>query len=192
MNKATALLIVVILQTTLLVAMIMQRQSTLDNGTRVLLETRPVDPRSLFRGDYVRLNYTISTIDLTTVGGDDKFKRKQPLFVVLEPGERYWQPLSVHHQPPVLTDKQVMLSGEVTYFTPTLWDSDLQKSLKRPNVRVRYGIENYFVPEGEGRKLERPTEGKRIDIEVAIDRSGQAAISGLMVNDQRLYQEGIF
>jgi len=32
-------------------------------GEEVLLEIKPVDPRSLFRGQYARLNYTIGTIE---------------------------------------------------------------------------------------------------------------------------------
>ena len=36
------------------------KQLTIVTGTTVLLETVPVDPRDIFRGDYVTLNYAIS------------------------------------------------------------------------------------------------------------------------------------
>lgn len=192
MNRKWATLVIIVLQSVLLLTMIVQRQWTLDSGSRVLLETQPIDPRSLFRGDYVRLNYTISRIQLAEVDGDDEFKRHDAIYVVLEKGERYWQARSVHQQRPANSDDQVVLRGEVSYFSATRWDREQKKSIKSKNVTVRYGIENYFVPEGEGRKLERPAEDERIDIEVAIDSKGRAAISGLMFNDERLYEEGVF
>ena len=49
---------------------IFSKQMTLLTGKEVLLKTVPVDPRDLFRGDYVVLRYDISTIDLETVSTD--------------------------------------------------------------------------------------------------------------------------
>ena len=39
------------------------------SGTEVILATLPVDPRSLFQGDYVVLNYSISRLDATQMEG---------------------------------------------------------------------------------------------------------------------------
>ena len=50
------LALVVLLQTAALVGMVAIKQRTLITGTPVLLKTEPVDPRSLFRGDYVILS----------------------------------------------------------------------------------------------------------------------------------------
>ena len=60
MRSTFGLLLAVVIQTGVLVAMVAMKQWTLTTGTPVVLETKPVDPRSLFRGDYVRLNYAIS------------------------------------------------------------------------------------------------------------------------------------
>ncbi len=68
-----------------------------------------------------------------------------------------------------------MIKGEVRY--------------ARGNIAVRYGIENYFVPEGEGRALERPRAEERVDILVAVDRFGGAGIKGVLVNGELRYQE---
>ena len=43
-------------QVAALAAMIADKQWTLNTGTQVVLQTEPVDPRSLFMGDYARLN----------------------------------------------------------------------------------------------------------------------------------------
>ncbi len=37
-------------------------------GERILLQSAPVDPRDIFRGDYVTLSYDGSTIDLDRAG----------------------------------------------------------------------------------------------------------------------------
>ena len=58
---------------------------------------------------------------------------------------------------------------------------------KRDGVRVRYGIENYFVPEGEGMALERPAEGEEITILVAVDEDGDSAIKAVLVSGEMRY-----
>jgi hypothetical protein len=57
---------------------------------------------------------------------------------------------------------------------------------------VRYGIENYFVPEGEGRALERPKPNEKVTIQVAVDRYGRAGIQAVLVNGQPRYVERLF
>lgn len=42
-----------------------QKEHTLHSGKLVLLKLAPVDPRSLMQGDYMRLNYDYTQIDLT-------------------------------------------------------------------------------------------------------------------------------
>jgi uncharacterized membrane-anchored protein len=73
----------VLFQVLLLAGIIGYRHYWLTTGERVLLRTVPVDPRDIFRGDYVRLNYDISTLDLDRLEGDDKFVRNENVYVVL-------------------------------------------------------------------------------------------------------------
>ncbi|MBA2400538.1 MAG: GDYXXLXY domain-containing protein, partial [Bradyrhizobium sp.] len=47
----------------LILAMVFQRAAILRDGKEVRLEVVPVDPRDLFRGDYVVLGYRIGTVD---------------------------------------------------------------------------------------------------------------------------------
>ena len=64
------------LQTLALVGMIGVQQYTLNEGTPVLLETEPIDPRSLFRGDFVILNYAISDLPRRLPGGELDWRRR--------------------------------------------------------------------------------------------------------------------
>ena len=42
---------------------IFSKQTIINMGQTVLIPVEPVDPRDIFRGDYVNLNYNISRID---------------------------------------------------------------------------------------------------------------------------------
>ena len=55
------LIIVVLLQVLLLGGTVSMKENLLRTGQTVKLELVPIDPRSLMQGDYVRLNYKIST-----------------------------------------------------------------------------------------------------------------------------------
>jgi len=61
------------LQVLLLTSVIAFKQYTVWTGDTVILRVQPRDPRDLFRGDYVRLSFTISQLDLNELGGDDYF-----------------------------------------------------------------------------------------------------------------------
>jgi uncharacterized membrane-anchored protein len=74
----------VLLQVALLVGMIAYRQYWVATGERILLRTAPVDPRDIFRGDYVSLRYDISTLDLDGLGAKGSFKSNEKVYVILE------------------------------------------------------------------------------------------------------------
>ena len=52
----------VLIQVALLAVMVIDRVQILRDGAEVTLQTRPVDPRDLLRGDYVVLRYDISEV----------------------------------------------------------------------------------------------------------------------------------
>jgi uncharacterized membrane-anchored protein len=185
-------LILLLLQTAALAAMVGKKQYTLNTGTEILLETAPVDPRSLFRGDYVRLNFVISTLDLDALEGDDEFERRDTVYVVLAPGERYWNPASVHHARPAVSAPQVVIQGEVEYVIEIQSDPDAHAPRPANQIRVRYGIENYFVPEGAGIELENRGANEVVDLRVAVDAAGRSGIKAVLVNDQEKYVESLF
>lgn len=191
MNKR--LFFVVLVQTLILLAMIGMRQWTLATGMPVILETQPIDPRSLFSGDYVRLNYKVSDLRLEELAGDRLFKRHDTVFVVLardgESGGEYWKAISVHRGRPRPGDGQAVIKGRVEYTGDTIWDAAQNKAVEVKHVHVRYGIEDYFVQEGTGRELERPRQDEKVSIEVAVDRFGNAGIKAVLVNGRPKFIE---
>jgi len=180
------IVVVVLVQTLVLLAMIGMRQWTLATGIPVILETQPIDPRSLFSGDYVRLNYKVSDLRLEELSGDRLFKRHDAIFVVLardgESGGEYWKAVSVHRVRPLPGDGQAVIKGRVEYTGDAIWDAAQNKSVEAKHVHVKYGIEDYFVQEGRGRELERPKQDEKVSIQVTVDRFGNAGIKAVLVN----------
>ena len=67
----------------LILATVVQRAGILRSGQEARLEVVPVDPRDLFRGDYVVLNYRIGTVDFPKDAMSSPFTRGQQVFVTL-------------------------------------------------------------------------------------------------------------
>src|SRR5436190_20303344 len=62
--KLKLLILILALQTAWILGTTFTQERALETGTLISLETVPVDPRDLLRGDYVILNYKISTVPL--------------------------------------------------------------------------------------------------------------------------------
>lgn len=185
-HRIPLLVLVVLLQTAALVGMIALKQRTLMTGAPILLKTAPVDPRSLFRGDYVILNYDISRMKYADVAGDRNFKRHDEIYVVLRKGEEFWEPVSIHHEMPAHGPESVVIRGQVE------WTEVWNGTDSVDGVNVRYGIENYFVPEGEGREIELPRNEDKVAIQVAVDEGGDAAIKAILIDGKARYEEKLF
>jgi len=182
MTPTLGIALAVALQTAALVAMVAVKQWTLATGTPVLLEIVPIDPRSLFRGDYVDLSYAIGRLDPDDLGGEDGLDEGDTVHVLLREGEPYWEAVSVHRERPSVPPGQVAIEGEV----------DAVRLGPDTQILVRYGIETHFIPEGEGRVLERPGRDQAVSILAAVDRYGGAGIKAVLVNDEVRYEETLF
>jgi len=55
-------------------------------------------------------------------------------------------------------------------------------------LRVSYGIESYFVPQGTGMAIER-TEQSRLEVVAAVAASGETAIKRLLIDGRRVHDE---
>jgi len=183
--------LVVVLQTLALLAMVGLKQYTLSTGVPVVLKTEPIDPRSLFSGDYVRLNYAISQLALERLAGDDAFERGDTAYVLVRQGDEYWEPVSVHGRMPDAPAGQVAIKGRVEYVNEFMWQGAGRPAVPGKTIAVKYGIENYFVPEGEGRALERPKPGETVSIRVVVDKYGNPGIKAVLVNGKERYVEKV-
>lgn len=195
MNPWLKITLLVTVQITALAAMIADKQWTLNTGTQVVLQTEPVDPRSLFMGDYARLAYPISRLRLdgeTALGGDKDFRRHDTVWVALKPDPDGAKAISVHHQRGAIAPGLLALRGEVQSLNDNEWDRTTSKLVKQRTLHVRYGIEQYYVQEGTGGQVERPQGGEKVAILVAIDTRGKAGILAVLFDGQERYRETLF
>ena len=174
----------------LILAMVYQRAGILRDGQEVRLEVVPVDPRDLFRGDYVVLSYRIGMVDQPK-DTTSSFTRGQKVFVTLRPdANNKAKAIAVSADKPAVSGTDIVIAG--TVYSPS--NCSLNEAGARDcklgtrAVDVRYGLESYFVPQGEGKKIET-TERARLEIVAAVAPSGQAAIKRLLIDGKPVYDE---
>ncbi len=175
----------------LILMLVQSRARILSAGTEVKLATAPVDPRDLFRGDYVILNYKISTLDPAALDGEKALHRNQTVYVRLAPGaDGFAEAQGIYLARPTSAAGESVIAGRVTSTGSCLAGSDGEPDcdLGTRAIRVAYGLESYFVPQGTGGAIER-TERKRIEIIAAIAPSGQAAIKRLLIDGKLVHRE---
>jgi uncharacterized membrane-anchored protein len=139
------------------------KEYTLQTGKEILLKTRPVDPRDLFRGDYVVLSYDISSIDLATINSDRSiFNPGEEVYVSLDDQGGCARPIKIDSVSP---KDGIFMKGKIN----TVYGN---------NLTIEYGIESYFVPEGKGREIE--SKRGQLVVRAAADKSGNSAIKSLL------------
>jgi uncharacterized membrane-anchored protein len=167
MDKKLLILVLICLSfVAVAVGLIASKEMTIRTGTTILLETMPVDPRDLLRGDYVVLNYSISVINTSVLPGQHSYKQGQTVYVGLENDGRYWKVVSLSSAKP---GQGIFIRGKV-------------RSFYSSRLNVVYGLESYFVPEGEGSSIERVMRGSNssIAVEAVVDAQGNAVIKRLI------------
>src|SRR5437868_11988550 len=157
----TKFALLVALQVLLLLGLIGYKQVTLATGERVLVRTAPVDPRDLFRGDYVALHYKISHLD-RSIWAEGHYQKGQTVFVTLGREGRFRSAEAVSKAPP--KDARLFLRARVT-------------KVANQAMEAQYGIESYFTPEGKADALASASQKyKGLTAEISVDRHGRAVL----------------
>ena len=170
MNKKNIFLIIGIFWIVIIGWFISIKEFTLRTGNEILLKTVPVDPRDLFRGDYVILKYEISTIDTNTFSTNiSDYKVGESVYVSLN-----------------IDSDKIGNIAQVTKNTPenSIFIKWTIKNIYWNNLNIEYGIESYFVPEGKGKNIEQ-NRGE-IYTKVAIDKFGNAIIKSLIMDGKEV------
>ncbi len=170
-------------QALVLVYMVADRESLLASGRRITLDVRPVDPRSLFRGDYVILSYDISRLSAglfpQVPGTGERY------LVRLRHDDGAWKTVAVSRdQPAKVAENEFVLAGHVRYAPPDITADSF--------VLMTYGIESFFVPEGVGKEIEQEIRPGRVKVDLAVAGSGEAAIKALVIDGTRIEAEPLF
>ncbi|MEZ5775494.1 MAG: GDYXXLXY domain-containing protein [Hyphomicrobiaceae bacterium] len=185
LSKRPLLLVlaVALAQTMALGWMVYGHAMLIAHGREILLDVTPVDPRSLFRGDYVTLTYPAAmrpVDDLTEADRRAGGIRTGYLMLEKPAGASVWQSVRASLAKPTPAADQVVIRGSI----------DLSANwIDNSQIFVRPGIGAYFVPEGEGRRIERSIRDGSVQVIVAVDEEGNAGIKGIVIEGKRIYDE---
>lgn len=175
-----------LLQAALLSWLIIDRALLIKNGKEIRLSVVPVDPRDLIRGDYVILSYPISRLRSDEVAGGDSLYWGDTAYVSLAETADGWQATAIGTVPPT--------SG--TYLKGMVESSYEQQNCKVKSpcneISLVYNLEQFFVPEGEGRELETLRNDQRMSVDVAVADGGRAALKRLLVDGEVRYEEPLY
>ena len=155
------------LQVVALLGMIAFRSMPLLFGDTVVLRVVPVDPRDLFRGQYVILSYEFSRTPTSKIEGlhgtSSREWKGRSVYVSLVPeaDEKHWRADKVSIHPP---DGGIYIRGQIVGYN-----------------RLQFGIEAYYLQEGKGREYEKAIRRQKLSAEVAITSSGRAALRRLQI-----------
>ena len=165
--KLKLLALVLGLQTAWILGTTLVQERGLAIGKVILLETQPVDPRDLLRGDYLTLSYKISDVPLTAFSPPPTapVPAGTTVYVVLEPRGAFYAVARASTEPISPESGQVVLRGRAQSW----WNTS--------SAHLEYGLERYFVREGTG----MPPRGK-ITVQVAVPPSGRGQIKNVFLD----------
>lgn len=166
------------------------RAAVLRDGREVLFKVAPVDPRDLLRGDYVRLSFDIDAIPhamIENAATDTITTDAGTIYVrVKEGADGYWHLLLASFDKPPVTP-------------PAPEDVDLRGTIHSgrsfgpgTTIDVDYGLDRFYLPEGEGRAVEHDMNTRPFGVKVAVAADGTPQIKALMDGETLLFEEPLY
>ncbi len=154
--------IVVAGQLVFLIGFIGVKETALRTGVEVVLQTVPVDPRSLLQGDYAILDYEIASLPSYSRDAEIGETVYVELYRLATQDPEVWWARNYEHDRPSGT--RVFIKGRVDR-----------------RGHLDFGIGTYFIPEGTGHIIEGARDVKVV---VNLDSDGNAIIKQALVDGQ--------
>jgi uncharacterized membrane-anchored protein len=180
-RKGLCFALAVALQLLILLGMVGRHSYTLATGTEVTLKSEPIDPWNPWKGEYVRLRYNISTFQLPNPTGEEPpFRSGERVWVTLRAGASVWQVVGISKDRPTTQSGEVAVQARVDWVQ--WWDGKerIPSDFPHGQVHLTYGVEEFYVPEGEGPGLEQQRDG--ITVKAKVDRFGRMALAQVLVD----------
>ncbi len=186
-GKKLFVALAVVFQIGVVATMVASREWLLATGKPMVFQTAPIDPRDIFRGDYVRFDYLFSDIPLRQLDEaiqEHGLRKGQKVYLALETDSSGVSSGGMLHTTP---PQGPYLQGYVTSHWPYRRFGSQDKAQHRKaiadarSVQVKYGIEQYYVQQGSGYEMEK-LRGSRSEFQVpllihaVVSASGEAAI----------------
>lgn len=180
MDKKQGLYLLIGLQVAILIGMFAKAFYPLWVGKEIVCKVVARDPRDIFRGNYVVLNYDFNSLDLDSIKNNDidsttlaNFNFGDKLFLELEPEGKYYKTVGIWQEKPK-TDHicmQVIVQARPSY-TRTL--------------QVKAGVESYFTTTTNAKSLEKATswaaqDSVEVSVAICVASNGAARIKEVLV-----------
>jgi uncharacterized membrane-anchored protein len=161
-KRAKQLLFACAVPVLILLGMTVTPLYTLINGDEILLQTVPVDPSNLFRGDYVALQYEAEEIPRDLVEKDvvteiEAGEYNLTVYVLLEKKNGTHTPIKVSLNKP---KSGIYLKGKLEY----LGSNDVKKSV----AYLTYSLDKYFLEDNTGLEWEEASSKGEILAKVKV------------------------
>ena len=155
-------------------AFVLSKEMVLSHGRAILIPVEPVDPRDVFRGDYINLNYNISNFDRNLYfdtqgeGNPNTLKKGDVLYVMVESSTGRVESVLYYSDTFERINEVAMAQKDQNYGLSGMELLVLKAVVERDDpyskrIFVKYGIESFFVPEGVGREIEKCGRLKCVD-----------------------------
>jgi uncharacterized membrane-anchored protein len=172
-------------QLAILTGMVISSMRPLLYGKEIVLQVQSRDPRDIFRGNYVALNYNFSIINLDTLEhqlpSDKIFTYGDKLYLELHPDSLSWKAVALWQEPQPESEN-VFLAVTVQHMFS--YDMDTQANI----IELDAGISSYFtnpekalqIEEMMRQPLDEPIEA--VYVKVMVGKNGQARIKELLID----------
>ncbi len=180
--KKTKFLTAVVIQLLIVFGLVVFNASLLVRGQEIILPIEPVDPRDPLRGDYMTVQYDISSIEISRAEIKQKgFAKKDIIYAVLKKNGNYWILDTIEKNKPA---GGVFIKGNIEYISNRYYDSTKKDDQKKETVRAVYGIENYFIPEGSGGQISAKLRDYPSFARVVIANNGTAILKEIFFGEK--------
>ena len=193
MKNKSLIYLVVLFQVLILGGMFAKAFYPVMVGTPIKLKVLPIDPRDLFRGNYVNLNYDFSSINLDSIKNDidstafSNLTYGDELFVelALDKNQEFYETVGVWKDPSKKSNpKNLLLKGTRDKNSFSFWVGAGYNT-----INVTAGIESFFTNKEKALSLEEkmrpnwsfdPTQEEYIVwSEVYVTNEGAVRMSGI-------------
>lgn len=185
----------------LLFGMAADQARVVRTGTPVRVPVVPVDPMSLFSGEYARLSFEFSALNAERLAAMGIRMTEPPLFrkgdrvwIVLAPGtDNLWHPVRLERSAPKETGGGVAVRAEVRGYYSYV-NEVMDAATRRPtgerswsaSLDLHTGLESFFVPQGEAERIERAERNREVSAEIAVLPGGRAAVRKLFARGREI------
>ncbi|MCP3672495.1 MAG: GDYXXLXY domain-containing protein [Gammaproteobacteria bacterium] len=144
-------------------------------GSEIRVKSVPVDPRSMFRGNYARLSYKFSRIERKQFLKDEELRNGEVVYAVLKP-----TPDGLYELSQVvlgMPESGVFIRGRVK--SRRGWRRGWRRGVG--SFQVSYGIEAFFAPKEKALQLEKALRDGGVAV-LMVSAGGKARIKDVVAH----------